>query len=65
MTQLGFGDLLAEADEANTQRKFDQATAQVEWAHAVYVVGRSESRRRRLSSISTPLRRRSSTARPR
>jgi hypothetical protein len=27
MTQLGFGDLLADADEANTQRKFDRATA--------------------------------------
>jgi hypothetical protein len=27
MTQLGFGDLLADAHEANTQRKFDRATA--------------------------------------
>jgi hypothetical protein len=26
VTQLGFGDLLADADEANTQRKFDRAT---------------------------------------
>jgi hypothetical protein len=27
MTQLGFGDLLADAHEVNTQRKFDRATA--------------------------------------
>jgi hypothetical protein len=27
MTQLGFGDLLTDADEANTQRKIDRATA--------------------------------------